>query len=296
MAPLNPQVLTGGRGVRIRTQSQRKIVPAAIFEWSGQFPFPATNNADLLTYIGLDLGENSSHLWQGSISAGDVLDEGTLAAAIFDLDAGSVTETTDPDFRQGVGNVIELDPSSDVMVTASDTGQRIPSAKDGTKSFIVGGIVRMDDIAGGDVPRNILSQITFTGNGWDVTFFNTSRKVRFRISQNGFAQQDVAQAVVPFVVGEPFAFLCNLDVAAGLVKCVTSEDGSYAQTAWTDIGAFDSASQSVRVGDSDTAGIGGFVGIEAQLFSFEYSAALDAGLSQETMTRFLEFCDGFQTV
>lgn len=269
--------------------------------WSGTFPVLALTSAGVIYYLGADdsvspdLAEDSSHLYQADRITPSCLDIGTLASGTdFDLiPIGGPVLTTDPEFGEGVRSITAFDPHTDTQRSSTST-PNIPSAQDGTKSFLIGGVLRIDDMPGADSQRAIASQLNPTGpNGWVLQTsnqFSTVRKLRFRTYQGGTIHN--ALSPTQFTLGVPFAFLCGVDIAGDRIWCMTSDPASYAEEVWADIGSFDSGSTQLYFGDIPIATWSGFEGVWGQFFTFEYDAALDAEITIANMQNFLRGVDG----
>lgn len=278
------------------------LEPVLEFSWSGTFPYPALTSTELITYLDMAvLAEDSSHLWQFEAMPTTV-DIGSLATSQFDL-FGPVapgTIITDPGYRLGAGNVVLFDDRANEIIGTANS-QNIPSAMDGTKSFIVGGICQVDSFDVTQVNNILVHKYNnSTIDGWFVSSWNDTggggqaRWLRFTLNQGGTLSAAVSP--VQFVLGEPFAFVCALDVAAGEMQIMTSVAGSYGSTAYTDVGNFDVGAQPLRIGKNSIPGLGDTEGVWAQLFTLEWDPSINAGLSEEKMTNFLKYCDGFLTV
>ena len=259
------------------------------FEWSGEFPFPASSRSELETYLGLSGG--GSHLWQQEDTT--PVDVGSLATGNYNFTNSGLAVTTDAEYREG-GDIVELNANSDHQSSGS-TSISIPASMDGTMSFLAGGIHQVDALnPSGFDPKNIFSLIHAGGNGWDIFCWEQSGAVylRFRVAQNSYGTQTTVTTAVSVPFSTPFAWFANLDVSGGRMTIQTSVSGSYASVAWSDVGDFDpGGSQPIRHGDSAISGIYGYEGLCAQLFTYEYSG-YDAGIDEDTMNLFLQGCDG----
>lgn len=274
--------------------------PSALpFVWSGKFPSMALNSAGLYEYLGIDgsvspaLG-NDSHIWQAEDLTG--LDVGTLASSpATDMTTSLHANGINAGFGGGGRNILLADSFLDV--SATPTALDVPTAQDGSKSFLVGGVIQIDSYPGADNIRPIFTSFDGT-KGWFVfTRKDTGDafKLHFRTISTG-ATVHTAISPVTITIGIPIAFMANVDVAAGKIKIMTSEAGSYAEDTWADVGDFDSGTAGVVVGEHSNPDWGGWAGLWAQMFSFEYSPALDAQLSADNMTQFLKFNDGYLSV
>jgi hypothetical protein len=254
----------------------------------------------LQTWLGVDgtvttdIAEDSSHFWK--FEALPSVDVGTLATASFNLGGiGTPVLTTDPDYWEGLENVIVLDALTDSLATGNST--KIPSVQDGTKSLILGGVMQVDDQELVDVNSWLISQHNTSGvDGWNVAMWNAiggggdALKLRWVLYQGGVATQCVA--LIPIVYGVPFAWIANLDWAAGKMKVMTSTPGSYNEVAVADTGDFDVGIDPVRVSGSVVTNIASYLGTQGHLFSYQYSSAIDAGINEATMTRYKKFLSG----
>jgi hypothetical protein len=240
----------------------------------------------LQTWLGVDgtvttdITEDSSHFWK--FEALPSVDVGTLATASFNLGGiGTPVLTTDPDYWEGLENVIVLDALTDSLATGNST--KIPSVQDGTKSLILGGVMQVDDQELVDVNSWLISQHNTSGvDGWNVAMWNAiggggdALKLRWVLYQGGVATQCVA--LIPIVYGVPFAWIANLDWAAGKMKVMTSTPGSYNEVAVADTGDFDVGIDPVRVSGSVVTNIASYLGTQGHLFSYQYSSAIDLPL------------------
>jgi hypothetical protein len=275
------------------------------FTWSGTFPVIASDSAGICEFLGtngdvsVDIG-CVTHLWQAD--ATPCLDVGTLATVSHDLaEISGVSVTTDADYGQGSRNVLAYDSETARMdaPSAASPSNRVPTNMDGTTSFIIGGIMQIDSFPGADVIRTIVTHYNTAANlGWSVATRKSggdTLKIELTTIQTASVTTTV-WTVNAITFGAPFAFIANLDVAAGKLKIMTSVAGSYAETAWSDGGNFDAIDESFRVGDHTEATLSGWTGIWAQVFVLEYAYTLDAELSYANMERFLKYSDGLLTV
>jgi hypothetical protein len=279
------------------------------YAFGGKFDFPATSSANLITYLDAAvIAEDSSHLWNPTVTT--EADEGTLVNSggfntFTMLATGAVVPVADADFRQGLVDVLDQPLGTRMHLGSSS---KIPSAMDGTKSFLFGGLAKIFTIHPTDSQTAFVMMFRISGgsggNGWNIFVRDAAHAtlglhLGFQTLQNGYAgTYHTVNAAQPIVLGEAFAFVANLDVAAGKLKIMTSAPGSYAEIPWTDLGAFDSTTQELRVGDADwTAHGDNYPTMRwAQMFSLEYSPVIDAGINEDTMINFLKFNDGTLSV
>ena len=297
---LDPQVYKGGRGCRLRTQAKRQIVARLPFVWSQTFPFPATSHANLLKYLKMEGISAGTHLWQ--CEAVDAEDTGSLASgSTFDFASTGTPPsiTTDPSYGGGTRNILDFTTNLQALQTSGPS--RIPNPMDATKSFIKGGILQWDSFPGGAALYNIDTQYVHVGTKGVLIYVNRTggdeRKLILQFTRGPGFTTLVLPSLVAIDFSTPLAWMVNVDFASGFMKVVTSADNSYAQGAIPGSGTFDPGNVGAWMGNVPSIpGLNlGFVGKRAQEYTLEYDAAIDAGLSQDTMTNFLKYNDGYLT-
>lgn len=260
------------------------------FEWSKTFNRMALGAGQVANWLGVDgsltpdIG-NVSHLWQAE--AVTVQDQGTETAQNLTSLAG-VVSTTDPDFGNGLRNVLEFTTRN--QWTAASGANPIPDPMDGTKSLLAGLVFRPDSLSGGDTLRNIFGhwQVSPT-RGWHVSFFTSNLFPTSRLWWSD-GSDDAINAPDVLVNGDPIVLLLNIDMSALLLKIISPF--GIATIPITDVGDFDVASKSFLIGDNGISGWDGWLGFWAQAFTFEYLASLDGEIGLGNLERFLQFTDG----
>lgn len=270
------------------------------FTWSGMFPFPATSEDNLLKYLGVDGSFDTPDISAGSqlyqLTSSGAVNIGTINNGETFNNTGSpnVTYGTDPDFRRELEDVTEFAQGSEMLATGG-TGI-VPSVMDGTKSFIIGMILKIDALPGVNTARDLARCYFGAGfRGWRLLTFDGGAKDKrtgLAVYQgSGDIREVNSSASHPIVFGESFALIANVDVAAGLMKIMTSTPGSYAELAFADTSNF-AASSGFHLSET-TYGIDGLIG---QVFCVEYDYTVDAEFGEAHMVQFLKYCDGYLTI
>jgi hypothetical protein len=250
--------------------------------------------------VGTDIAEDSSHFYDFDVLL--PVDAGTLAAPVFNfITSLDVTTTTDPDFAQGARTVAELGVTNTAFQALNGlAGQAIPSVRDGTIPWMMGGVARVDTLPGAQIFGTLISQVDNTGSGWIVQIRNDGTSkipyLRFVIIQNGFGLNtncdSVISASTEIQLTEPFAWWCGLDVAAGTMFMMTNKVGSFNTTVWVDIGTFADTAP-LRTGKGLISGADdSFNGQIAHFWTYQWSAAINAGITQANMNRYVEYLSG----
>jgi hypothetical protein len=282
------------------------LITPARFKWSGKFTIPAPNHNHLLKYLGVDGSispdiSGESHLYQMELV--NSVDVGSLATSNFNFTSSTdTTSTTDANFGDGTRPVNLVGTSfATAGFTTPDGSYPIPNPMDGTKSFLVGGIATIESLPGAHTFGNIVSKFSNSGNGWELQVRDDGSGtdapyLRFWLFQQSYGTNILIDANANgqgnIVFGEPFAFIFGVDVAAGKQFAMVSNLGSYKDIAWTDGGAYTSTT-GMRVGKSNHfAADDSWNGLIGQLFTVEWSDAIDAELSDDNMLNFLKYNDG----
>ena len=262
-----------------------------------------------MVYLGLDgVTDEDTHLWL--MEKVDSVDIGTLATSNYDFGGSAdATTTTNSCIGSGSWDLTELGDGTDptAQITTAGGAYPIPSAMDGTVSFLVGGIAQIDSMPGTDTFANIVSKAIASGYGWTVSARDAagasddSAYLNFVCYQRAYGSQtNVISGGPPPVginYGEPFCWLCGLDTYNGELFMVTSRlTGSERTSAWTDIGTFNTTDP-VRIGESAITGVtDAYNGLIALLFTLEWPSTTDIQPSVDMMDTFLQYCDGYLTV
>jgi hypothetical protein len=289
------------------TLTAMRSAGGASYTFAGNFDTPPSNEIELAEYLGID----GSFLGRPNVSADariypnidrDNNDNlGNVGAAscgyIGFIPGSNPSNVTDPDFNKGTGNIqvnaLGSGGLSFVRETATGTW---PTTADGTQSFIMGGVFRIDDL-GGPGANNVRSLFIRHTNtvadfkqGWRIYYSYSSGQIVGQLKTDyGVGNQFTVVAPGVYSVGDSIAVLMNLDVAAGKLKLVTSVPGSYAEVAWTDTGDFGNVFPDFAAGYDWTGMLG-------QMFMAEYSGAIDAQLDEQNMLNFLQYYDETLTI
>lgn len=301
MAPLDPEVYKGGRGTRIRTQKRREIVPIVDpFVWSGKFDYLPGTHSDLIAFLGMDgtispdLSVSAgSHIWRYGDQSTNLLDTGNIDPGGPWSFGSVIPAVLDPDFYKGLETCEEF--------TAANTGSAqiatndLPTPSDQTTSLIFGWVGRVDSIPLPDSETRTSLLFNHAGvgsprRGWGVWVSKTHGGALFEFADDNVTF--LGSGDPPIVGGGAAAIIVNMDFSSGLMKIMTSFEGSYTEFLRPiRSGTYSQGGTQMKIG-AITFFSNNWYGFNAHMFTLEYSSAIDAELSEANMRHFLKHASG----
>lgn len=272
--------------------------------WNGLIDNIAPDVDTLRLWLGIDgsgagpdIGDNS-HNWR-TMQLTNTEDEGSLAGAFTDFAEpfpNDITIVTDPNFGGGAHDCWNF-PTSGVTSRFGmglSNSVFLPDPMDGTRSLINGIICQIDATTVSETLTSIFSDSIGSARGHYIYFWKNVGGANggLRAVLDWGAAEVLLEDTINISdgAGSPLVIFHNLDFAAGLRKLIVASQGATAivTVALSDIGSFDNGS-TTRVGGTLISNWSSMEGKVAQVFTFDYDAALDAEFGIDNMERFLSF-------
>lgn len=283
-----------------------EVVPP--YEWSGVFDYRPVTSAELMEYTGTDGSVSLSltpanHLWYFGNQAGARDDQGTLAAAVFDL-AGVATINNlieDPAYNQNATDTIsEIQSNTGAFRSGVGPSSLLPSAMDGTMSFLIGGShTPSSDNDGGDTTRGVwVNYDAPAANGFYLWYQNNGAGNgvgrQFILTLDWTAGAESVGSSLVFNYDEPLAYMALADFNEGKMRLIVAQGTNIAvdEAPITKSGTFE-ADASFSIGDPVTiSGWSASRGLYGVAFSQEWASTIAAGIGQANMEQFLRYSEG----